>query len=181
MYTLRFSTRTSNTTLPCPRYSLQIPESGPVNYRYPGLVVQTLGEKGVRLLSDGKEMNRVSSRRTTPNTVVGAGDFVMAGFIDAIINGSSYTEALEWSQIVVAEAMKGPYTCKIEPGVFKMELVLWKQVRRCRSILRKVFVCEYCKEFTPSSGSLYHGTSIHTHNCIAEEYKDPITYYPAEN
>lgn len=88
----------------------------PVNSRYPGMVVQTLGPKGAILRLNGVEVARASSRVATPSTVVGAGDWVMAGFIDAVLHGSSYKQALEWSQIVAAEACKDPFGCWIEPG-----------------------------------------------------------------
>lgn len=88
----------------------------PVNSRYPGLVVQTLGARGATLRGNNVELARVPSKCATPNTVVGAGDWVMAGFIDAVLHGGSYKQALEWSQVVAAEACKDPYGCWIEPG-----------------------------------------------------------------
>lgn len=88
----------------------------PVNSRYSGMVIQTLGPNGAALRVNNVEVARSKARTATPNTVVGAGDWTMAGFIDACLHGSSYREALDWSQIVAAESCKDSYACWIEPG-----------------------------------------------------------------
>ena len=100
----------------------------PVNRRYRGMVVQTLGSNGVRLLIDGTEFKHVKSKAKDPKTVIGAGDSVMAGFIDGIVKGNSYSEALEWCQVVSGEAMKGPYTCNIKENMLKWSWFYGKQM-----------------------------------------------------
>lgn len=81
-----------------------------------GLVVQTLGPHGIQLLLDAEVIDRYPSRTVDPSTVIGAGDYTMAGFIDACVNGGSYRNALEWSQEVVAHAMTDPYSCYLREG-----------------------------------------------------------------
>lgn len=83
----------------------------PKNVVPDGLLVQTLGERGIQLVLEGRVIDKFPSRSVLPHTVVGAGDYTMAGFIDACVKGGSYRNALEWSQEVVAHAMRDPYSC----------------------------------------------------------------------
>ncbi len=66
-----------------------------------GTVVVTLGERGVRLLSDGKR-KRLNARSVTPVDTTGAGDCFIGGIAAGLLKGSSLQSAAELGNIAAS-------------------------------------------------------------------------------